>query len=669
MAGAIGKRKDDPIEDASSQRQTPKVQSISRRFSYAFIGVVTLLLFGFAAVAIFINITETEKELERRLDYSLNLSTTSLPKALWNLDNDVVDDFVEALFLDEAIAFVSVSWANQPITTHTREQFKNIDFLNPDGSPEFIVKESKILFEGAEVGVIRLAMSRDTIKKEIVLNIAGIVALTILIIIGISLTSVVMTRRYIASPLLQLGHSAEAIAKGDLEAAIDTSGTDEIGELAGNLNVMRESIRELFEALRKSKEELEDYSRTLEKKVDKRTTELEHAMTAAQEARSAAEEANEAKSMFLTNMSHELRTPLNAIIGFSRLMESDRKEPPSERQKGRLTEVIKGGRHLLELINEVLALAKIEAGKVILSIEDVMLGKVFEECLTLIRILAEKRGITLTVSPAEADIPFVRADYTRCKQALLNILSNAVKYNREGGEVVLDCRKTPDGMVRISVSDTGEGIAQDKQGEIFQPFSRLGAEATETEGTGIGLTLTKRLVELMDGQIGFESAEGQGSTFWIDLPQADKPAAREETGTAPKAGQAGQEESSTGLLLYVEDNPANLKLLEEVIEDRLPNLTMLSAHNAELGLELAREHKPDVIILDINLPGMDGFTALEHLKRSENTRLIPVIALSANAMPSDIKKGHEAGFRDYLTKPVDPDEIQAAVEKVLREPR
>lgn len=379
------------------------------------------------------------------------------------------------------------------------------------------------------------------------------------------------------------------------------------------------------------------------------------------------EQASQHKSRFLASMSHELRTPLNAIIGFSRLLQSDRREPPTARQKDRLTEILKGGQHLLELINEVLDLARIEAGKVAISPEDVQLEEVFEECLTLTEILAAERGVKIIVSPVEAETPVVRADYTRCKQALLNILSNAVKYNREQGEVVLSCRSAPNGMIRVSVSDTGKGIAEEKQKEIFEPYSRLGAEATETEGTGIGLTLTKRLVELMDGEIGFESTEGEGSTFWIDLPQAKELVVSEEATSITKKAQAKQGESSAGLLLYVEDNPANLKLLEEVINDRLPNLSVLSAHTAELGLDMAKEHKPNVIILDINLPGMDGFAALRQLMSFEDTRDIPVIALSANAMPHDIKKGRDAGFRCYLTKPIDPDEVQSAVEEVLGE--
>ena len=308
------------MEDAPSQRQTPKVQSISRRFSYAFIGVVTLLLFGFAAIAIFIKITETEKELERRLDYSLNLSRTSLPKALWNLDDDVVDDFVESLFLDEAIAHAKVMWANQVIIEKTRESFQGTDFSNPDQSSPLIVKTSDIVFEGNTVGAIRIAMSRESVRDELIFNISGIITLTILIIVGISLTSVAITSRYISRPLLQLQNSATLISHGDLEAPIEISGRDEIGTLARDLNAMRESIKELFEELRESNEKLEEYGRTLEQKVEERTAELEHAMGESQAARAAAEEANKAKSHFLANMSHELRTPLNAILGYTELV-------------------------------------------------------------------------------------------------------------------------------------------------------------------------------------------------------------------------------------------------------------------------------------------------------------------------------------------------------------
>ncbi len=273
------------MEDASSQRQTPKVQSISRRFSYAFIGVVTLLLFGFAAVAIFINITETEKELERRLDYSLNLAEKSLPKALWNLDNDVVDDFVEALFLDDAIVHAKVMWANQVIIERTRENFQGIDFSDPAQSSRFMLETSDITFEEGKVGAIQIAMSRESIKDELILSISSIVALTLLIITGISLTSVTITRRYISRPLSKLQSSATLLAHGDVEALIEITGNDEIGVLARDLNTMRVSIKKLFGELRESNERLKQYGHTLEQKVEERTADLAQAMSEVEEAR------------------------------------------------------------------------------------------------------------------------------------------------------------------------------------------------------------------------------------------------------------------------------------------------------------------------------------------------------------------------------------------------
>jgi signal transduction histidine kinase len=273
------------MEGASSQKQTPKVQSISRRFSYAFIGVVTLLLFGFAVVAILINIEETEKELERRAVYSLDLAQTSLPKALWNLDNDVVEDFVEALFLDDATAHVKVLWANQVIIERTREDFQGIDFSDPAQLSRFILEISDITFEEDKVGAIQIAMSRESIEDELILSISSIIALTFLIITGISLTSVVITRRYVSRPLSKLQSSATLLAHGDVESLIEISGNDEIGMLAHDLNTMRLSIKKLFGDLRESNERLKQYGHTLEQKVEERTAELGRAMSEAEEAR------------------------------------------------------------------------------------------------------------------------------------------------------------------------------------------------------------------------------------------------------------------------------------------------------------------------------------------------------------------------------------------------
>ena len=387
-------------------------------------------------------------------------------------------------------------------------------------------------------------------------------------------------------------------------------------------------------------------------------------------ARELADAANRAKSDFLSNMSHELRTPLNAILGFGQLLDLHPRQPLQPQQKEYVGHILEGGAHLLKLIDEVLELSKIESGMMTVSMESVALQGLFRECLALVEPLAEKYGmngisIFAGTTPAEADV--VRADYTRLKQVLLNLLSNAVKYNRPGGTVALECAAAENGMVRLAVTDSGFGIPKDKQKQLFTPFARLGAEGSDIEGTGIGLAFTKRLVALMKGRVGFESTEGVGSTFWVELPQVETKRARQAKGaTSPDPKRKRNLDAGEGVrtLLYVEDNPVNQRLMEGIVE-RVADLRMVSAHDAELGLEVARKQRPDVIVMDIDLPGMDGFEALKRLKRSRTTRAIPVIALSAGVLPGDAERGFEAGFDAYLSKPIEIDEILRAAEKAL----
>jgi PAS domain S-box-containing protein len=399
-------------------------------------------------------------------------------------------------------------------------------------------------------------------------------------------------------------------------------------------------------------------------------TEREHLYQMLQErnvelesAKSVAEKANLAKSDFLSRMSHELRTPLNAILGFAQVMESGAQRPTPS-QKRNLDQIIKAGWYLLELINEILDLAKIESGRLTLSREPVSLDHLMLECRAMIEPQAQLRGIGMQFP--RFDTPnFVVADRTRLKQVLINLLFNAVKYNRPGGTVVVDCTAVAPNSLRVSVTDTGEGLPAEKLAQLFQPFNRLGKEAGIEEGTGIGLVVAKQLVELMGGSIGADSTVGAGTVFWVELTQCDPP--RLVTGSADSVTlHAASAEAGASLrtLLYVEDNPANLQLVEELITRR-PDLRLLSAADGKLGIALAREFLPDVILMDINLPGINGIEAMKILRADPATARIPIMAISANAIPSDIKRGLEAGFFRYLTKPIVVGEFMDALSVAL----
>jgi len=377
-----------------------------------------------------------------------------------------------------------------------------------------------------------------------------------------------------------------------------------------------------------------------------------------------AEKANLAKSIFLSNMSHELRTPLNAILGFTQLLEVG-SPPPTPAQVARLEQITKAGWYLLELINEILDLALIESGRLSLSREAVSLTDILYECQGMIESQAQQRDIKL-IFPRFDTPCFVSADRTRVKQVLINLLTNAIKYNRRQGFVEVKYISTPE-RIHVSIKDSGAGLPPEKLVQLFQPFNRLGQENGSEEGTGIGLVVAKQLVELMGGTIGVKSTVGTGSEFWIELIREVTPQLSAENAMPAKFAPQAADGAAMRTLLYVEDNPANLMLVEQIIAE-LPHMHMLSACDGNQGIALAHAHLPDVILMDINLPGMSGIEAMNFLRNDPATRHIPVIAISANAMLRDIEKGVEAGFFRYLTKPIKINEFLKALDDALKTP-
>ena len=432
---------------------------------------------------------------------------------------------------------------------------------------------------------------------------------------------------------------------------------------------------------KRAEEQIRRANDELEARVDERTLQLQISNCELAFATAAAERANRSKSEFLSNMSHELRTPLNAIVGFGQLLAMPGLMERDEAQRnGFIEHIVDGGRHLLTLINEILNLAQIEAGKVEVNIERVALGPLLAECDAMVDPLAAKRDIMMRF-PMRCD-HVVQADRMRLKQVVLNLVSNAIKYNRSEGKVHVDCEER-DGLVRLNVRDTGVGLDENQVASLFEAFNRLGQDTSSEEGSGIGLVVTKRLVELMGGRIGVTSEPGVGSVFYVELPPS--PAVPTPTVTefadadnawllAPVNAFDQVRLLQTGLadehatILCVDDDAASLRLLQQVLAT-LPNVHLLTASNGRLGVEMALAHAPSLIVMDNNMPELSGREARERLGADPRTAGIPVIAVSANAMPGEAAAGIEAGFFRYLTKPFDVVDLLQAVGDGLAEAR
>ncbi|MHB8121255.1 MAG: response regulator [Desulfuromonadaceae bacterium] len=413
----------------------------------------------------------------------------------------------------------------------------------------------------------------------------------------------------------------------------------DLADTTDKLSALNEKMEEKMAELEIKNRQLHDVNVELEKQ-----REMAHL------AKRQAEEANHAKSDFLSGMSHELRSPLNAILGFAQLMETAT-PPPTTAQQGRITQILQAGWHLLTLINEILDLAKVESGQMQLLDEPVPLADVMLECRSMIEQQAHQRGIRI-LFPLACTPAFVMADRTRVKQVLLNLLSNAIKYNSNEGTVEVECTESRPGHIRLSVRDTGAGLAPQQLEQLFQPFNRLSQEAGSEEGTGIGLVVAKRLVELMGGVIGVESTVGVGSVFWFELVSAaEAPAATEEKVEAEPDQPLVPCGKRLHTVLYVEDNAANMELVKQIIKRHM-NIRLLTALDGNSGVEIARASRPDVILMDINLPDISGIEALKILRSEPATAHIPVVAVSANAMARDIERGVDEGFFSYITKPI-----------------
>jgi signal transduction histidine kinase/CheY-like chemotaxis protein len=779
--------------DATSDRAGAGFTSISRRFNYALIGVLLALLVCFAGAAIFWAVTQAQRELDEKLNNTIGVALVSLPQALWNLDEDIIKDFADALFLDDDVASVSVRSTDQVLYQRSRTEGQSPSPVKYAESSGFVTRSAQIKYNDRVIGTVQITISRDSVRRQVIFNIVGITALAILILIAVWFTSFAVTRKYISGPLLKLQGSATKIAAGDLDAPIDVSRPDEIGSLAQQFDSMRRSIKTLVGELRESNAKLEEYNRTLEQRVRERTDDLARASEEAQKARKqlvdaiesisegfslfdaddqlvifnsrysefvnpnmvaqrvigatfesiirsgaasglvedvqshpsvdgwvaerlkqhrdpkgpyvqrrtdgrwirinerrtddgsyvavysditelkereaelevardAAMQASRTKSDFLATMSHELRTPLNAIIGLSEMMVEHGTRLTPERSKESLRRVLNAGRHLLELINEILDLSKIESGRMELAIEMVDIRGLLDDVINTTQPLAKAQDNELTVDAPE-DIAAVRADPMRIRQILLNLLSNACKFTKNGRVGIgVTTRTTSEGaFVDFSITDTGIGMTPEQMARLFQEFVQADTSITrEFGGTGLGLAISRKLCRMMGGDITVKSEPGKGSTFTASLPATTADVRPPTEAPERKGGAAAAPLRSAprgNVVLVIDDDPTAVELLARHL--RALGLRVEASARGGEGLDRARALRPNAIVLDVLMPDIDGWAVLAALKDDPVLASIPVVMVTVVDEP---KRGIAMGAVGYLTKPVDRERLRRVLE-------
>jgi signal transduction histidine kinase/DNA-binding response OmpR family regulator len=815
-----------------------RTRSVSKRFTSALIAVVAGLLVIFAGVVIFLNARKIDRDLRDLLEHSARLAQVSLAVPLWNLDTEAVTAFGNALLQDDAVAFVEVVAEGHPVVVTTRREFAGWEFPAFAHSSAFLATTVDISHQGKMIGTLRLAVSRAEVRRAILWNVIGILAFTLVIIAAIFETTMLITRRYIAHPLLALQRSAGLIAGGNLGASIDTSHQDEIGLLARDLDVMRGSLKTLLDERRRHEERLEEANRTLEQRVDDRTKALQarteeltrsvgelralsevgravsssldletvltvivsHAVeltktdggaiyeysTATQtfelrathqmqpeliealrahpprlgegtvgraaaartpvqiadidedtsygerlreifgrhgyrarlavpliredqivgalvvrrkapgsfspeltallqtfatqsivaiqnarffrEIQAKSEElelAGRHKSQFLANMSHELRTPMNAIIGVSELLLEDARDLGREEEIEPLTRILRAARHLLTLINDILDLSKIEAGKMELHIEACSIATLVEDVAGTVRPMAEANGNRLEVACA-ADVGTMQVDVTRVRQALLNLSSNAVKFTERGLVTIAANRSsTATGeVVTLRVSDTGIGMTPEQIGKLFQDFTQADASTTRKYGgTGLGLAISRRFCRMLGGDITVESEPGHGSTFTIHLPVVSQSPDAVAAPAEARAPAQRATERAARRVLVIDDDPTVRDLMAQFLERE--GFDVVAAASGVEGLARARDARPAAITLDVIMPDLDGWTVLAALKGDPATADIPVVLVT---IIDEKQRGYALGAAEYMVKPVDRERLTRALRSLCGGP-